>query len=60
MSDEVIEGIGEPANQMTLGERPVSDQDIEALRRDLAQLRRNLDELRSGMSDPRSPLPGGS
>lgn len=41
------EDAGEPALQKTVGERPVSDQDIEQIRKDLAELRADLEDLRA-------------
>lgn len=42
-----VEGVGDPARQKTLGEQPVSDQDIEEIREDIAELNEDLARLRA-------------
>jgi hypothetical protein len=51
--EETFEGVGDPAREKTLGERPVSDQDIreiqdhiDHLRDELADLEAREDEIR--------------
>ena len=47
IDEPMLEGVGDPARQKTLGERPVSDQDIEEIREDIAELKENLAKLRA-------------
>lgn len=47
VDEPMFEGVGDPARQKTLGERSVSDQDIEEIREDIAELNEDLAKLRA-------------
>lgn len=47
VDEPMLEGVGNPARQKTLGEQPVSDQDIEEIREDIANLNKDLEKLRA-------------
>ena len=47
VDEQMFEGVGDPARQKTLGERSVSDQDIEEIREDIAELNEDLAKLRA-------------
>ncbi|HEX2054569.1 MAG TPA: hypothetical protein VHJ78_12695 [Actinomycetota bacterium] len=44
---ETFEGVGDPAREKTLGEQPVSDQDIAEIHEDIEDLRDELADLRA-------------
>ncbi len=43
----MLEGVGEPAREKTLGERPVSDRDIEQIHDHIEDLQGDLADLRT-------------
>lgn len=45
--EHAFEGVSNPAREKTLGERPVSDQDIQEIHEDIEDLSDDLDDLRS-------------
>ena len=49
--DEMLEGVGNPAREKTLGEHPVSNQDIEEIHEDIEDLNDELADLRSRGED---------
>ncbi len=54
--DEAMEGVGDPAKEKNLGERPVSDEDVDPIRDDLVELNDDLRDLRAReRGDLRSP-----
>lgn len=46
IDEPMLEGVGDPARQKTLGERPVSDADIADIHKDIEELNEDLAELR--------------
>lgn len=47
INDPMLEGVGDPARQKTLGEQPVSDADIEEIHKDIEELNEDLAKLRA-------------
>lgn len=47
VDEPMLEGVGDPARQKTLGEQSVSDQDIEEIREDIAEVNEDLARLRA-------------
>ena len=43
----MLEGVGNPAREKTLGEQPVSDQDIKEIHDDIADVNDDLADLRT-------------
>jgi hypothetical protein len=47
VDEPMLEGVGDPARQKTLGEQSVSDADIAEIHKDIEELNEDLAELRA-------------